>query len=176
MSPPLLRKTPWKIRSSQVPKEIQGMWEQISLMLQKNVITEVPPDSPGVYSNIFLVHKASGGWRPVTDLKRLNAHILAPHFCMFTISSVPSTVRKGDYTFKIVLQAASFMYQYIQASMYDRFALRKQSLSIPSTSLRSEHSPSGFYSFGTHCGRLPPSSGDFGYSVPQQLVSSPPGP
>ena len=95
-SPPLLRQTPWEIRSPQDPQEILGMREQISLMLQKNAITEVPPDSPGFYSNVFLVRKTSGGWLPVIDLKNLNAHIHAPHFRMFTTSSVLSSVEKGD--------------------------------------------------------------------------------
>ena len=103
-SPPLLRQTPWEIRSPQGPQEILGMREQITLMLQKNAITEVPPNSPGFYSNVFLVRKASGGWRPVIDLKNLNAHIHAPHFHMFMTSSV----RKGDYAFKIDLQDAYF--------------------------------------------------------------------
>ena len=84
-SPPLLRQTPWEIRSPQGPEEILGMREQITLMLQKNVITEVPPNSPGFYSNVFLVRKASGGWRPVL-----------------------SSIRKGDYAFKIDLQDAYF--------------------------------------------------------------------
>ena len=53
---------------------------------------------------------------------------------------------------------------------------RKQSLSVMSTSLRSEHSPSGIYLFGAHYDRLPPSSGDFGYSLPRRLVSSSPRP
>ena len=103
-SPPLLRQTPWEIRSPQDPQEILGMREQISIMLQKNAITEVPPDSLGFYSNVFLVREASGGWRPVIDLKNLNAHIYAPHFRMFTTSSV----QKGDYAFKIDLQDAHF--------------------------------------------------------------------
>ena len=77
-------------------------------MLQKNAMTEVPPDSPGLYSNVFLVRKTSGGWRPVIDLKNLNAHIHAPHFRMFTTSSVLSSVEKGDYAFKIDLQDAYF--------------------------------------------------------------------
>ena len=64
-SPPLLKQTPWEIRSPQDPQEFLGVSEQISLMLQKNAITEVPPNSPGLYSNLFLVRKASGGWRPV---------------------------------------------------------------------------------------------------------------
>ena len=58
--------------------------------------------------NVFLVHKASGGWRPVIDLKELNDHIDAPHFHMYTISSVLNTVERGDYVFKIDLLDAYF--------------------------------------------------------------------
>ena len=107
-STPSTRDPPWEIISPQGPEEILGMREQISFMLQKNAVTEVPPNSPGFYSNVFLVRKASGGWRPVIDLKSLNAHILAPHFRLFTTSSVLRTVRKGDYMFKIDLQDAYF--------------------------------------------------------------------
>ena len=107
-SPPLLPQTPWEIGFPQGLEEILGMREQITLMLQKNAITEVPLNSPGFYSNVFLVCKASGGWRPVIDLKNLNGHILAPHFRMFTTNSVLSSVRKGDYAFKIDLQDAYF--------------------------------------------------------------------
>ena len=70
------------------------MREQISLMLQRNAISEISPDTPGFYSNAFMVRKASGGWRPVIDLKQLNHHIDAPHFRMHTINSVLSTVEK----------------------------------------------------------------------------------
>ena len=126
-SPPLLRQIPWEIRSPQDPKEVLGMREQISLMLQKNAITEVPPDSPGFYSNVFLVRKASGGWRPVIDLKNLNAHIHAPHFRMFTTSSVLSSVEKGDYAFKIDLQDAYFHVPIHPSSRkYLRFAFEKK--------------------------------------------------
>ena len=55
-----------------------------------------PPDTPGFYSNVFLVHNASGGWHPVIDLKQLNAHIYTPDFRMHTVSSVLSTVKRGD--------------------------------------------------------------------------------
>ena len=126
-SPPLLRQTPWEIRSPQDPKEVLGMREQITLMLQKNAITEVPPDSPGIYSNVFLVRKASGGWRPVIDLKNLNAHIHAPHFRMFTTSSVLSSVEKGDYAFKIDLQDAYFHVPIHPSSRkYLRFAFENR--------------------------------------------------
>ena len=126
-SPPLLRQIPWEIRSPQDPKEVLGMREQITLMLQKNAITEVPPDSPGFYSNVFLVRKASGGWRPVIDLKNLNAHIHAPHFRMFTTSSVLSSVEKGDYAFKIDLQDAYFHVPIHPSSRkYLRFAFENK--------------------------------------------------
>ena len=88
---------------------------------------EVPPDSPGFYSNIFLVHKASGGWRPVIDLKWLNTHIYPPNFRMSSISSVLSTVRKGDYTFKIDLQDAYFHVPIHSSSRkYLRFAFENK--------------------------------------------------
>ena len=126
-SPPLLRQTPWEIRSPQDPREILGMREQITLMLQKNAITEVPPDSPGFYLNVFLVRKASGGWRPVIDLKNLNAHIHAPHFRMFMTSSVLSSVEKGDYAFKIDLQDAYFHVPIHPSSRkYLRFAFENR--------------------------------------------------
>ena len=126
-SPPLLRQIPWEIRSPQYPKEVFGMREQITIMLQKNAITEVPPDSPGFYSNVFLVRKASGGWRPVIDLKNLNAHIHAPHFRMFTTSSVLSSVEKGDYAFKIDLQDAYFHVPIHPSSRkYLRFAFENK--------------------------------------------------
>ena len=59
-----------------------------------------------------MVRKAAGGWRPVIDLKQLNHHIDAPHFRMHTISSVLSTVKKGDYAFKIDLQDAYFRFAF----------------------------------------------------------------
>ena len=127
MSPPLLRETPWKIRSPQGREEILGMREQIFLILQKNAITEVPPNSPGFYSNVFLVRKASGGWRPVIDLKSLNARISAPHFCMSNTGSVLSTMRKGDYAFKIDLQDAYFHIPIHPSSRkYLRFAFKNK--------------------------------------------------
>ena len=126
-SPPLLCQIPWEIRSPQGPEEILGMREQITLILQKNAITEVPPNSPGFYSNVFLVRKASGVWRPVIDLKNLNAHIHAPHFRMFTTNSVLSSVRKGDYAFKIDLQDAYFHLPIHPSSRkYLRFAFENK--------------------------------------------------
>ena len=42
-------------------------------MLQKDAILEVPLDTLAFYSNMFLVCATLEGWRPVIDLKQLNA-------------------------------------------------------------------------------------------------------
>ena len=111
MSHPFSIKLPER---SDLPRVQKKFWAcgnkspSCSKHVQKNAITEVPPNSPGFYSNIFLVRKSSGGWPPVIDLKNLNAHIHAPHFRMFTTNSVLSSIRKGDYAFKIDLQDAYF--------------------------------------------------------------------
>ena len=119
------------------------MREQISLMLQRNAISEI---SPGFYSNAFMVCKASGGWHPVIDLKQLNHQMDAPHFRMHTISSVLSTVEKRKLRIKnrsagCVLSCTNTSTQQEVPS----FCLRKQGISVSSTSLQSEHCPSGIY-------------------------------
>ena len=103
------------------------MQEQIFLMLQKNTISEISPDTSGFYSNVFLVRKAFGGWRPDIDLKQLNHHIDAPHFRMHTISSVLSTIERGDYAFKIDLQDSYFhVLIHPDSRKYLRFAFENK--------------------------------------------------
>ena len=121
------------------------MREQISLMFQRNAISEIFPDTPGFYSNAFMVRKASGGWRPVIDLKQLNHHIDAPHFRMHTISSVLSTVEKRRL--RVQNRSAGYVLSCTNTSTQQEvplFCLRKQGISVLSTSLQSEHCPSGF--------------------------------
>ena len=94
MSPPLLLQTPWEIRFPEGSQKIQGMHEQISLMLQKNAISEIFPDTPG-----FLLERIpgmQGVWRVASSyrLKQLNHHFDAPYFHMHTIGTVLSTVEK----------------------------------------------------------------------------------
>ena len=146
-------------------------------MLQKNAIIEVPPDSPGFYSNVFLVWKSSGGWRPVIDLKNLNAHIHAPHFHMFTTSSVLSSVEKGDYAFKIDLQDAYFHVPiHPNSRKYLRFAFENRVYQFQVLPFGPKHSPSSFYSFGAHGDSIPAPSGNLGDTISRRLVDSPSGP
>ena len=79
---------------------------------------------------------------------------------MHTISSVLSTIERGDYTFKIDLQDAYFhvlqVLIHLDSRKYLHFAFEYIS---SSTSLWSEHCPSGIYSSGIHRGSSPPYQG-----------------
>ena len=91
-----------------------------TLMLQKNATSEISPETLGFHLNVFLVRKASGGWRPVIDLKQLNHHIDTTHFHMHTISSVLGTV-------KIDLQDAYFhVLIYTDSRKYVRCAFKNK--------------------------------------------------
>ena len=54
--------------------------------------------------------------------------------------------------------------------------LRKQGVPVSSTTDRSKHSPSSFYSFGAHGDSIPAPSGDLGDTISGRLVDSPTGP
>ena len=173
-SPPLLRQTLWELRSLQDPQEILGMREQITLMLQKNAITEVPPDSPGFYSNVFLVRKASGGWHPVIDLKNLNAHIHAPTSFPYVHYKLcrKRRLRIQDRSAGCVLSCTDSSKQ----QEIPQFRLRKQGVPVSSTTFWSKYSSSSFYLFGAHGDSIPAPSGGFGDTISGRLASSPPGP
>ena len=83
--------------------------EEVASMLEKGAIEEVPPsESEGYYSHIFLVPKPIG-WRPIINLKRLNASFLeTPHFRMNTTKDVADLLRPGDWAASIDLKDAYF--------------------------------------------------------------------
>ena len=114
--------------------------------------------------------KASGGWRPVIDLKQLNAHSDAPHFHYKL-----STEYRQKSRLCIQNRLAGCVLPCTNTSRQQevpQVCLRKQGLSVPSTSFRSEHYPSGIYSSSAHSGSLPPSSGDISYSISRRLVNT----
>ncbi len=62
---------------------------QVQELLTKGAVEPVENlHSPGFYSNVFLVEKASGGFRLVINLEPLNQHLVVPKFKMETIASV----------------------------------------------------------------------------------------
>ena len=63
---------------------------------------------PGFYSRLFLVEKATGGWRPVIDLSHLNDFVQLTPFKMETVASVLLSVREGDFLASLDLKDAYF--------------------------------------------------------------------
>jgi hypothetical protein len=67
---------------------------------------EVPPTTPGFYSNMFVIPKKNGGSRPVFNLKKLNKYIQAPHFKMETLQEVTRQIKQNNYLTSIELSDA----------------------------------------------------------------------
>ena len=89
------------------PQSIKGvaLTQKLQNLLRKGAV-EPAPQSPGFYSRLFLVQKASGSWRPVIDLSTLNDYITSSHFHMETPRSVLSSIRPGDWMISLDLQDA----------------------------------------------------------------------
>ena len=77
-------------------------------MTQKNAIEEVKDDSPGFYNRLFLVLKASGTWRPVLDVSRLNNFVIKTKFSMETTQSVLNSIQRGDWMISMDMRDAYF--------------------------------------------------------------------
>ena len=87
VSDPLLFAVPIPLPSYS-PSSIKGkalQWE-IEALIAKGAV-ELAPSSPGFYSRLFVVQKASGSWRPVIDLLSLNSFIQLTPFRMESIRS-----------------------------------------------------------------------------------------
>ena len=178
-SPPLLRPIPWEIRSPQDPKEVLGMREQISLMLQKNAITEVTPDSPGFYSNVFLIPGKKGFRRVASShrSKESGRTYSRPSFPYVHTSSVLSSIEKGDYAFKIDLQDAYFHVPIHPSSRkYLRFAFENRVYQFRVLPFGLNTAPQVFTRLGHTVTAYQGVSGGFGDTISGRLVSSPPGP
>ena len=97
------------------PKSIRGkaLEGEVQALLNKGAIELVPLPSPGFYSRLFLVMKASGAWRSVIDLSTLNLRVQQTSFKMETLQSVLLSVRPGDWMVSLDLKDA-----YLQVPMH----------------------------------------------------------
>jgi hypothetical protein len=73
---PPLSESPILFSVSSDPHKRQRLSEEVSVLLQKAAIEQVPTSSldPGFYSHLFLVPKKMGRMRPVIDLSILNTY------------------------------------------------------------------------------------------------------
>ena len=72
--------SPGSVRGEALEGEIRA--------LQQKGAVELAPSSPGFYSRMFVVPKATGGWRPIIDLSTLNLSVVKTKFRMETVQSV----------------------------------------------------------------------------------------
>ena len=87
----------------------QALDQEVSSLISKGAVDRVRyHSSPGFYGRLFVVPKASGGWRPVLDLSSLNTFLVYNHFKMETASSIREAVRPGDWAISLDLRDAYF--------------------------------------------------------------------
>ena len=88
-SPPPLARTPVSFPTYWAGSpRAQALRQEVEAMLAKGALEIARDPGPGFYSRLFLVEKATGGWRPVIDLSHLNDFVQLTSFKMETVASV----------------------------------------------------------------------------------------
>ena len=91
--PPPLTDTPVPFRSYHPgSSRALALAQEVSKMLEKGALEVVEDPGLGFYSRLFLVEKATGGWRPVIDLSSLNGFVRQTPFRMETVTSVLASI------------------------------------------------------------------------------------
>ena len=108
-SPPPLACTPVSFPTYRAGSpRAQALRQEVEAMLAKGALEIARDPGPGFYSRLFLVEKATGGWRPVIDLSHLNDFVQLTPFKMETVASVLLSVREGDFLASLDLKDAYF--------------------------------------------------------------------
>ena len=106
---PPLSSTPIAFPSYQKGTERHAaLHEEVSQMIAKHAVEPVPLPSLGYYSLLFVVPKATGGWRPIIDLSPLNHFVDKCKFTMETPATVLKFLRQGDWMVSLDLKDAYF--------------------------------------------------------------------
>ena len=86
--------------------QTQTLQDEISDLLQKQAIRLADPHLPDFYSQMFVVPKKDGGWRPIINLKSLNSYLCIPHFKLENIQNLKDVLLQNDYMAKVDLKDA----------------------------------------------------------------------
>ena len=108
-APAPLSPEPWFHSPPVCPQAANALAGEVQALLDKAAVEELhPPVSPGFYGRIFVVPKATGGWRPVLDLSPLNRYLRRIRFRMETAASIRSAIQSGDWATSLDLRDAYF--------------------------------------------------------------------
>ena len=112
-SPPPLSRVPVPIPSySPTSTKGKALRVEVLSLVEKGAV-ELAPPSPGYYSRLFVVWKATGLWRPVIYPSLLNRFVVHTWFKMETDQLVLCAVRMGDWMVFIDLKDV-----YLQVSVH----------------------------------------------------------
>ena len=104
--PPPLSVVPLPIPSySPSSIKVKALHGEVLSLISKGAV-ELSPPSPGYYSRLFVVGKATGSWRPLIDLSHLNRFVHLTRFEMETSQTVLRVMRKDDWMVSIDLKDA----------------------------------------------------------------------
>ena len=107
-SPPPLSRIPVSFPTYRAGSRSQALRQEVEGMLAKGALEIALDPGSGFYNRLFLVEKASGGWRPVISLSHLNEFVQLTRFKMETVASVLLSVREGDFLASLDLKDAYF--------------------------------------------------------------------
>ena len=111
---PFLREPPLSSSPLEFPTYKVGSERFLALdlavkdLLRKAAIEPVVDSQAGFYARIFLVPKATGGWRPICDLSVLNRFLVVTPFRMETVSSILESMAEGEWMVSLDLKDAYF--------------------------------------------------------------------
>ena len=149
------------------PQSIKGvaLTQELQTLLRKGAV-EPAPQSPGFYSRIFLVQKASGSWRPIIDLSTLNDYVTSSHFHMETPQSILRSIRPGDWMVSLDLQDA-----YLQVPVHhDSLRGRRKDVPVQGPLFRSHNRAPSLHENYVSGFRHPPQVWGQDASVPGRMA------
>ena len=82
----------------------KALAQEVLSLVEKGAVKLAPLSSPGFYSRLFVVMKASGSWRSIIELSTLNLRVLKSPFKMETLPSVLLSVWHGDWMVSLDLK------------------------------------------------------------------------
>ena len=90
------------ILDSYSPQSVKGraLDEEIQALCCKGAVEPEPPTC-GFFSRMFVVTKATGGWRTIIDLSTLNLDVDQTPFRMETSQTVLRAIRRNDWMVSI---------------------------------------------------------------------------
>ncbi|KAM4021487.1 uncharacterized protein ACNLHF_026861 [Anomaloglossus baeobatrachus] len=95
-------------RTSPPPERADALLQAVGILKAEGVVVPVPlqQQGHGVYSNLFVVPKKDGSFRPVLDLTLLNKHVRTRRFRMESLRSVIASMSQGDFLASIDIKDA----------------------------------------------------------------------